>query len=37
MVNTMRDKPQLPSQQELEALRSHPAVAAFLGVGADAG
>jgi len=37
MVNTMRDKPQLPSQQELEALRSHPAVAAFLGVGAGAG
>ncbi len=37
MVNTMRDKPQSPSQQELEALRSHPAVAAFLGVGADAG
>jgi quercetin dioxygenase-like cupin family protein len=30
MVNAMRDKPQLPTEQELEALRSHPAVAAFL-------
>ncbi len=31
MVNAQRDKPQLPTVQELEALRAHPAVAAFLG------
>ena len=30
MVNAQRDKPQLPTAEELEALRSHPAVAAFL-------
>jgi quercetin dioxygenase-like cupin family protein len=30
MVNALRDKPQLPSEQELAALRSHPAAAAFL-------
>ena len=30
MVNAVRDKPRLPSEQELAALRSHPAVAAFL-------
>jgi len=30
MVNALRDKPQLPSAAELEALRAHPAVAAFL-------
>jgi hypothetical protein len=30
MVNALRDKPQLPSEQELQALRSRPAVAAFL-------
>ncbi len=30
MVNAVRDKPQLPSGQELAALRSNPAVAAFL-------
>jgi quercetin dioxygenase-like cupin family protein len=32
MVNAVRDKPQLPTEQELEALRSHAAVAAFLTV-----
>jgi quercetin dioxygenase-like cupin family protein len=30
MVNAVRDKPQLPDDQELAALRSHPAIAAFL-------
>jgi len=30
MVNAMRDKPQLPTEQELAALKAHPAVAAFL-------
>jgi mannose-6-phosphate isomerase-like protein (cupin superfamily) len=30
MVNAQRDKPQLPTREDLEALRSHPAVAAFL-------
>jgi mannose-6-phosphate isomerase-like protein (cupin superfamily) len=30
MVNAQRDKPQLPTARELEALRAHPAVAAFL-------
>ncbi len=30
MVNAERDKPQLPSEAELEALRSVPAIAAFL-------
>src|SRR6476469_4626454 len=30
MVNALRDKPQLPNQQELEALKVHKAVAAFL-------
>jgi len=30
MVNAVRDKPQLPDAQELAALRSHPAIAAFL-------
>ena len=30
MVNAMRDRPQLPTEQELEVLRAHPAVAAFL-------
>jgi quercetin dioxygenase-like cupin family protein len=30
MVNALRDKPQLPNQQELEALKAHEAVAAFL-------
>jgi quercetin dioxygenase-like cupin family protein len=30
MVNALRDKPQLPSEQELAALMSHPAAAAFL-------
>ncbi len=31
MVNAMRDRPQLPTEQELEALHAHPVVAAFLG------
>jgi quercetin dioxygenase-like cupin family protein len=31
MVNALRDKPQLPTEAELTALKSHPAVAAFLG------
>ena len=31
MVNAMRDRPQLPSEQELAALKANPAVAAFLG------
>jgi quercetin dioxygenase-like cupin family protein len=30
MVNALRDKPQLPNQQELEALKGHTAVADFL-------
>jgi quercetin dioxygenase-like cupin family protein len=30
MVNAQRDKPQLPTAEELEALRLRPAVAAFL-------
>ena len=30
MVNALRDKPQLPDQQELEELKAHRAVAAFL-------
>jgi mannose-6-phosphate isomerase-like protein (cupin superfamily) len=30
MVNAQRDKPQLPTPADLEMLRSHPAVAAFL-------
>jgi mannose-6-phosphate isomerase-like protein (cupin superfamily) len=30
MVNAQRDKPQLPTAKELEALRSRPTVAAFL-------
>src|SRR6516225_4948360 len=29
MVNTLRDRPQLPTEQELAALRANPAVAAF--------
>lgn len=31
MVNASRDRPQLPSGPELAALRSHPAIADFLG------
>jgi quercetin dioxygenase-like cupin family protein len=31
MVNTVRDRPQLPSEEELAALKSLPAVAQFLG------
>jgi hypothetical protein len=31
MVNATRDKPQLPSQEDLARLKSHPAIAAFLG------
>ncbi|HLI14211.1 MAG TPA: cupin domain-containing protein [Alphaproteobacteria bacterium] len=30
MVNAMRDKPQLPSNEDLRELKSHPEVAAFL-------
>jgi mannose-6-phosphate isomerase-like protein (cupin superfamily) len=30
MVNAERDKPQLPNPRELEMLRRHPAIAAFL-------
>ena len=30
MVNAVRDKPQLPTEQELAALRANPAVAEFL-------
>lgn len=33
MVNAVRDKPQLPNEQELAVLRSNPAVAAFLAAG----
>ena len=32
MVNALRDKPQLPTEQELAVLKSHPAIAAFLDV-----
>jgi mannose-6-phosphate isomerase-like protein (cupin superfamily) len=31
MVNATRDKPQLPSQEDLAALQAEPAIAAFLG------
>jgi quercetin dioxygenase-like cupin family protein len=31
MVNVERDKPQLPTEDELKALKSDPAIAAFLG------
>ncbi len=31
MVNARRDKPQLPTEAELAALKSNPAIAAFLG------
>src|SRR4030088_1105284 len=31
MVNATRDKPQLPSQEDLAKLRAEPAIAAFLG------
>ena len=31
MVNAMRDKPQLPDQHQLAELKSHPAIADFLG------
>jgi quercetin dioxygenase-like cupin family protein len=31
MVNVLRDRPQLPSEEELAALKSMPAVARFLG------
>jgi quercetin dioxygenase-like cupin family protein len=30
MVNALRDKPQLPTEQERAALKAHPAIAAFL-------
>jgi len=30
MVNAERDKPQLPTEQELAELKSHPDIAAFL-------
>ena len=30
MVNALRDKPQLPTEQDLAILKSHPAIAAFL-------
>jgi mannose-6-phosphate isomerase-like protein (cupin superfamily) len=30
MVNALRDRPQLPTEQELAALKANPAVAAFL-------
>jgi quercetin dioxygenase-like cupin family protein len=30
MVNVLRDKPQLPTDEQLAELKSHPAVAAFL-------
>ena len=30
MVNALRDKPQLPTAEELATMRAHPAVAAFL-------
>jgi quercetin dioxygenase-like cupin family protein len=33
MVNTVRDKPQLPDEAELARLKSTPAIARFLGVG----
>ena len=31
MVNALRDKPQLPTEDELKALKSNPVIAAFLG------
>jgi quercetin dioxygenase-like cupin family protein len=31
MVNAARDKPQLPTEEDLKALKSDPAIAAFLG------
>jgi hypothetical protein len=31
MVNATRDKPQLPSPEDLAKLREEPAIAAFLG------
>jgi quercetin dioxygenase-like cupin family protein len=31
MVNTLRDRPQLPSEQDLAALKAIPGVATFLG------
>jgi mannose-6-phosphate isomerase-like protein (cupin superfamily) len=30
MVNAMRDRPQLPTEPELAALKTHPEIAAFL-------
>jgi hypothetical protein len=33
MVNAARDKPQLPTAQELSRLKANPAVAAFLAEG----
>jgi hypothetical protein len=30
MVNAMRDRPQLPTEEDMAGLRSDPAVAAFL-------
>jgi hypothetical protein len=30
MVNVQRDKPQLPTEQDLAALKADPAIAAFL-------
>jgi hypothetical protein len=33
MVNAERDKPQLPTEDDLAALRANPAVAAFLDFG----
>jgi hypothetical protein len=30
MVNALRDKPQLPDENDLRALRGDPAIAAFL-------
>jgi hypothetical protein len=30
MVNAERDKPQLPTRQDIERLRQNPAIAAFL-------
>jgi hypothetical protein len=29
-VNALRDKPQLPTEPELSALKTHPAIDAFL-------
>jgi hypothetical protein len=31
MVNAARDRPQLPTEDEIAALKSDPAIAAFLG------